>query len=109
MTKTKYTIALVMLAIIGIVVSYPYALRYVAGYLDMTVWANLQTTTNLTVGVVGMFIAFGGVLGYFLPKKVYYKFTLPRRKLATMCTTAVLVMLFCYMLSIAGVPGFRFN
>ena len=68
---------------------------------------HLKTDTNLTIGILGLLLAFGAVLGYLAPKKLYKRLSPKSRTVLTAITTALMALLFCFILSLAGVPGFR--
>jgi len=86
---------------------YPYAYKCASGYYEMSKSWLIETQTNMTVGLFGVILAFGAVFGYFAPKKLFYKMPPKKKQLATMITTAVLAIMFCYFLGLVGVPGFR--
>jgi hypothetical protein len=91
------------------VLIYPYVQKNIQGYYSMSYEWSRKTDTNMTVGLLGLFLAFGGVFGYLAPKSIFRKLPPKRRQLATMIATAILTMAFCYYLSLVGVPGFRFG
>jgi len=85
----------------------PWAYHNVSGYYAMSTAWQYKVDTNFTIGILALFMAFGGVFGYLAPKKLFKRLSPPQRTVATAVCTLILTVGFCFVLSLAGVPGFR--
>lgn len=86
---------------------YPYTYKMITGQYAMSYSWHVKTDTNMTVGIFALLLAFGAVLGYFVPRKIFKRLSPTWRTVATGILTALMALGFCFVLSLAGVPGFR--
>ena len=87
-----------------------FARDYVAGYLDMTEWANPNIVTNYTVGFFVMFGLLGATIGTAVEiwsrKR---KWTREKRLMWQMICSLGGSLIFAYILSAVGMmEGFRY-
>lgn len=94
-------------------VGYMFARDYVAGYLDMTKWANPNVATNYTVGffllfaIVGML---GGELVLLAMKLLRVKWQKQARLVAIAAGALLFSMMFAEMMAATGmIQGGRFG
>ena len=78
-----------------------------SGQYAMTEQWQLRTDTNLTIGIFGLIIAFGLTWGHTAPRTIFRNVEPKRRQAYTTVGTAILTLLYCWMLSLVGVGGFR--
>lgn len=85
------------------------ARAYVAGYLDMTEWANPNIATNYTVGFFVLF----GLVGATIGKAVEIlgkRMSKEKRIVVQMVLSLLGAFGFAYLLSAVGaIEGFRFG